>query len=56
MKIRKFLSSGVTKTVTKNDNGSLPNAVLDLKRWSGKLFGYTYSSTLSFNGSYYYNR
>lgn len=48
--------TSVTKTVTKNDNGSLPDAVLDVKRWSGTLFGYTYSSSLSFPGSYYYNR
>ena len=49
-------ANGIVKTLTKNDNGLLPNAVLDLKNWSGKMFGYTYSNTLSFDGSYYYNR
>lgn len=49
-------ANSIAKTVTKNDNGSLPNAVLDLKNWSGQMFGYTYSSSLSFSGSYYYNR
>lgn len=49
-------ANNVVKTVTKNDNGTLSNAVLDVQKWSGQMFGYTYSSTLSFNGSYYYSR
>lgn len=49
-------NTNITKTVVKNDNGDLPDAVLDVKKWTGTLFGYTYSSTLSFPGSYYYSR
>lgn len=49
-------ANGITKNLTKNDNGTLANAVLDVWKWSGVMFGYTYSSTLSFAGSYYYNR
>ncbi|WP_151736890.1 hypothetical protein [Paenibacillus tengchongensis] len=49
-------ANGITKIVTKNDNGTLANAVLDIWKWSGVMFGYTYSATLSFSGSYYYNR
>lgn len=46
----------ITKIVTKNDVGSLPNAVLDLKNWNGVMFGHTYNKYLSFPGSYFYNR
>lgn len=49
-------NTNITKTVVKNDNGSLPDAVLDIKNWSGTFFGYAYSPSLSFPGSYYYNR
>lgn len=49
-------NTNITKTVVKNENGGLPDAILDVKKWTGTLFGYTYSTTLSFPGSYYYSR
>ncbi|KHL91582.1 hypothetical protein QW71_33725 [Paenibacillus sp. IHB B 3415] len=49
-------ANGISKIVTKNDNGALDNAVLDIWKWSGVMFGYTYNELLSFSGSYYYNR
>ena len=48
------LNTNVAKVMTKNDCGSLPEAVLDVWKWSGTMYGYTYSSTLSFPGRYYY--
>lgn len=47
-------ANGITKTVYKNDIGDLPNAVLDLWKWSGVMFGYTYSNNLSMDGTYSY--
>lgn len=46
----------IQKYMVKNDNGALPNAVLDIWQWSpnDQYFGYYYSSTLSFPGRYYY--
>ncbi|GGO01021.1 hypothetical protein [Saccharibacillus kuerlensis] len=50
------LDTNITKTVYKNDIGSLPDAVMDnyFWGWNNKQFGYTYSDTLSFPGRYYY--
>jgi hypothetical protein len=39
----------------KRDNGSLPNAVLDIWKTGVEYYDLTYSSTLSFNGRYYYS-
>ncbi|MFB5675402.1 hypothetical protein ACE3NQ_17350 [Paenibacillus terreus] len=50
------LDTNISKTVYKNDIGSLPDAVLDnyFWGWNSQNFGYTYSDTLSFPGRYYY--
>ena len=48
------LETDVKKTMTKNDYGNLPAAVLDIWKWNGTLFGYEYTDKLSFDGRYYY--
>lgn len=45
-----------TITMYKRDNGALPDAVLDVWKTGVEYFGYQWSSTLSFGGSYFYYR
>lgn len=50
-------SSTETVEMTKADNGSLPDAILDIWKTGVENWGYTWSSSLSIsNGSYTYNR
>lgn len=44
-----------TATMYKRDNGSLPDAILDIWKTGVENYGLTYSSTLSFKGRYYYS-
>lgn len=47
----------LTKDMTKRDNGALPDAILDIWKTGVEYWGYTYSSSLSFeDGSYEYTK
>ncbi|WP_353096585.1 hypothetical protein [Tissierella praeacuta] len=43
-------------TLTKRDNGCLPDAVLDVWYTGVKYYGFEWSEDLSFNGRYYYEK
>ena len=49
------LDSDISKTLRKNDNGNLPNAILDIYKWSGIMFGQSWYDGFTFeNGRYYF--
>lgn len=49
--------STATHEMTKADNGSLPDAILDIWKTGVENWGYTWNSNLSiYNGSYTYNK
>lgn len=49
--------NSVTKEMTKGDNGSLPDAILDIWKTGVEYWGYNWTSSLSIdNGSYTYDR
>lgn len=49
------LDNNIVHNLRKNDNGSLPYAVLDIYKWSGKFLGETWYNGFTFeNGRYYY--
>lgn len=49
--------STATHEMTKADNGSLPDAILDIWKTGVEKWGYTWNSNLSiYNGSYTYNK
>ncbi|MCM3698928.1 septal ring lytic transglycosylase RlpA family protein [Paenibacillus macerans] len=49
------LDNDKTGTVRKRDDGSLPDAVLDLWKKTVKDFGVEWSNSVSFSGRYYYS-
>ncbi|MDR6727099.1 hypothetical protein J2W91_005624 [Paenibacillus amylolyticus] len=49
------LDNNVFYSVTKRDNGALPDATLDIWKTGVELFDLKWSSTLSFKGRYFYS-
>ncbi|MBW9158686.1 hypothetical protein [Clostridium tagluense] len=49
-------ANGKTKSMYKNDNGDLPDAVLDVWKTGVEFFGYKWNVNLSFKGEYSYIR
>ncbi|MGZ7441216.1 hypothetical protein [Paenibacillus sp. TH7-28] len=54
LRVRNF-DNDKTGTVNKRDNGSLPDAVLDLWKKTVEDFGVDWSDSVSFSGRYYYS-
>ncbi|WP_202128809.1 hypothetical protein [Paenibacillus dendrobii] len=48
------LDNNIVYDFKKNDNGTLPDAVIDIWKDGVSYLGLTFSSTLSFSGRYYY--